>query len=134
MHPQRSFSDRYFNVILGVLCVLALAAIFTVPAFAQTTRTATITFTRPATYTDGSTIPTGTAISYEVLQGAKGSTTKPIVATITNVSTTISTGLQPGETCWQVVAVINGVKSAVSNEACKTFPFPIPEAVTITVT
>jgi hypothetical protein len=116
---------RYFVALL-------LLAVF--PAMAQTTRTAVITFTRPAVYTDGTAVAASTVLSYKVYQGAKGSTSKPVVATITATATTINSGLQPGETCWQISTVANGIESALSNEACKTFPFPATEAVTITVT
>jgi hypothetical protein len=111
----------------------ALFLFFGVAAIAQTPRTATITFTRPTAYTDGSVVSATTALSYKVFQGAKGSTSKALVGTITATNTTISSGLQPGETCWQVVVVANGVDSAPSGEACKTFAFPPTEAVTITV-
>src|SRR5687767_13360218 len=115
---------RYLAITLLLLSAVASA---------QTPRSATITFSRPTKYTDGTDIATGTALSYKVLQGAKG-TAKTVVGTITATATTINAGLQPGETCWQIIVVANGVESAASNEACKTFPFPSTEAVTITVT
>jgi hypothetical protein len=113
--------------------LVALLLFVGVVASAQTPRTATITFTRPTAYTDGTPVATSTALSYKVFQGAKGSTSKALVGTITATNTTISSGLQPGETCWQIVVVANGVDSAASGEACKTFSFPPTEAVTITV-
>lgn len=113
------------------LLALTIAA---TSAQAQTPRSAVIGFSRPTQYTDGTAVSASTALSYKVLQGAKGSASKPVVATITGTSTTINTGLQPGETCWQIVVVANGVDSAPSNEACKSFAFPATEAVTITVT
>lgn len=113
---------------------LLLLALVSTVALAQTPRTATITFTAPTEYTDGAAITSGTAISYRVFQGTKGSTSKTLVGTITSTSTTINSGLQPGETCWQVKTVINGVESVASNEACKTFAFPTPNTVVITVT
>lgn len=116
------------NLILIILIALPFAVV------AQTTRTATVTFTRPTAYVDGTPIATGTTVTYNVYQGARGSTSKARVATITATATTINTGLQPGETCWQISAVANGVESALSNEACKTFAWPATEAVTITVT
>lgn len=124
---------RGLAVALGAMFLLVLLAWCAV-ANAQGTRTAMITFTRPTAYTDGTSLPTSVVVSYSVYQGAKGSTTKPKVATITSTATTISTGLAPGETCWQVTAIANGVESALSNEACKTFAFPAPDVVTITVT
>jgi fibronectin type 3 domain-containing protein len=115
---------------LAVLGCIVLA----IPAHAQEQRTATISFTKPTKFVDGTDIPAGTVITYSVYQGAKGSSTKPKVATINGTSTTINTGLQPGETCWQVTAVANGRESAMSNEGCKSFPWPATEPVIITVT
>ena len=126
------------RLLVGAITILAAAVLLSfgmVVAHAQTvSRTATITFSKPTQYTDGTTIASGTVVTYNVYQGAKGSTSKPKVATITSTATTISAGLQPGETCWQVTAVANGVESAMSNEGCKTFPYPATETITITVT
>lgn len=121
---------------LGVYLILAapIALCVTVKADAQTARTATITFSKPTKYTDGTDIVASTVVTYNVYQGAKGSTSKSKVATIAATATTINSGLLPGETCWQVTAVANGVESAVSNEGCKTFAFPATETVIITVT
>lgn len=119
---------------LGSLLIACALVFLASPLNAQTTRTATITFTKPTKYTDGTDIAAGTAVTYNVYQGAKGSTSKSKVATITATATTINSGLQPGETCWQVTAVANGVESEMSNEGCKTFAYPATEAITITVT
>lgn len=117
-----------------MVLVALMASFLAAPVEAQTSaRTAMITFTRPTQYTDGTAIAEGTEVTYHVYQGARG-TDKPRVATITATATTINTGLQPGETCWQVTAIANGVESAMSNEACKTFEWPATEAVIITVT
>jgi hypothetical protein len=115
------------RLLLGAL----LLAVF--PAIAQTPRTATITFARPTQYVDGSALGSSVAVSYKVFQGAKGSTSKALVGTITSTSASITSGIPPGETCWQVSVVASGGESALSNEACKTFAFPSPETVTITV-
>lgn len=117
----------------GAYILIAMLIGLHVSLAAAQTRTATITFTRPTKYVDGTDIAAGTTVTYNVYQGAKGAT-KTKVATISATATTINTGLQPGETCWQVTAVANGVESAMSNEACKTFPWPATEPVTITVT
>lgn len=123
---------RFWWLYAAVIGLLLFGAVQL--AFAQTPRSATITFTRPTAYTDGTTLPSTVTVTYSVYQGAKGSTTKAKVGTITSTATTITSGLQPGETCWQVSAIANGIESALSNEGCKTFAFPAPETVTITVT
>ncbi len=118
---------KRFQFCFGLI-LLALSA------QAQSVPSATISFTAPTTYTDGTPIVAGTVITYGVWQGLKGAT-KVRVATITSTSTTISTGLLPGsEYCWTVTAIINGVGSAQSNEACKLMPFPTPSPIVITVT
>jgi hypothetical protein len=71
-------------------------------------------------------------LSYKLFQGGKGAA-KTQVATIDKSPVTINTGLQPGETCWELVVVANGVESERSNEACKSFAFPATEKVIITV-
>lgn len=136
MTGQHKDSSWLASTALVLLLLAGAAAMLfvTYKAMAQTPRTATITFTRPTQYTDGSALGSAITVTYNVYQGAKGSTSKPKVATITSTATTVSSGLQPGETCWQISAVANGVESALSNEGCKTFAFPAPETVTITVT
>lgn len=133
------------NIVAKIGVSVALCLLFAGLVMAQEPRTATITFTKPTKYVDGTDIEPGTVITYNVYQGAKGVCTlsngnlnagcnKAKVATITATATTINTGLQPGETCWQVTAVANGKESALSNEGCKTFDWPETEAVIITVT
>jgi hypothetical protein len=128
--------DRILGAVLiaiGICFALGLM-LYAKTADAQTPRAAVITFTKPTEYTDGTPIAASTTLTYNVYQGAKGSTSKAKVATITATATTINSGLLPGETCWQVSVVANGVESALSNEACKTFAWPAAETVTITVT
>lgn len=129
--PHASWLARKFWWLYA-LCI-GLMLFGAINAFAQTARTAVITFTRPVDYTDGTPIASSTAVTYVVYQGARGAT-KVKVGTISATTATISTGLQPGETCWQVSAVANGIESALSSEGCKTFTFPAPNVVTITVT
>jgi hypothetical protein len=127
----RSAALRW-GVILLLVAVLSCVGIRL--AEAQETRSATITFSAPTKYTDGSSIAQGTQITYRLYQGEKGQQ-KTLAATLTSTATKVSTGLEAGkEYCWQVTAVINGQESERSNEACKAFAFPIPETVTITVT
>ena len=112
------------------IIAIALLALASAPVFAA--NQATIKFNAPTKYEDGSTIATGTTITYNLYQGLKGAA-KTKVGTVVSGST-VTTGLQSGsDYCWQVTAVINGMESDKSNEACKAFPFPTPQAVTITV-
>jgi hypothetical protein len=123
---------RWFVLYVLVVLAIALGAIFWSPAHAQEPRTATIIFTAPTHYVDGTPIAADTPLSYHVYQGERGGQ-KQRVATITETAATIDTGLPPGEMCWEVTAVANGVESARSNEGCKFFPWPAPQTITITV-
>lgn len=127
-------SENAMKWTIVAMIGIALACVGIGAARAAEARTATITFSAPTQYTDGSSIAAGTTITYRLYQGEKGQA-KVQAATLTATATTVNTGLAAGkEYCWEVTAVINGVESAHSNEACKAFAFPTPTAVTITVT
>jgi hypothetical protein len=111
-------------MLIGFLTPLAIAQVVT--------RTATINWTAPTQNEDGS--PITDALTYNLYQGAQGSTTKPRVATGLTTGSRVVSGLPAGTVCFEVTAVNSrGGESAKSNEACKSFPFPAPNAVTITV-
>jgi hypothetical protein len=108
-----------------LLLILALPIV----ANAQAANTAVLTWTAPTTYTDGTPI-VGT-LGYNVYQGAQGSTTKTKVGAATSTTFTVSSGLASGSTvCFQVSTTQGTQESALSNEACKTFPPPTPQAPT----
>jgi len=133
MSDVPSGSGRWLVVyLLAMIAILAVSCVFTI-ANAQTARTATITFTRPTKYVDGTDIAAGTSVTYRLYQGARGAQ-KVQVTEFTGTATQVNYGLQPGETCWQVSAIANGKESELSNEGCKTFAWPATEPVTITVT
>ena len=116
----------------GALIALAIFILAMTAAYAQTANTATISFNAPTARVDGSPI-TG-ALTYKVYQGTAGQA-KAVVGTISTTTSTITTGLLGGTTyCWQVSALEGGAnESALSAEACKTFPPSPPQAVVITV-
>lgn len=114
---------------LALFLALAFLSVF---ASAQAAPTATITFSPPTAYADGTPIAAGTVLSYNLYQGEKGAA-KTKVGSVTS-PTTVTTGLQVGKSyCWAVSAVANAVEGALSDEACKSFPFPAPGKITITV-
>src|SRR5690606_2599770 len=119
---------KYRTIVL----VTALSA--TAGAFAaEAVRQATLTWTKPTEYVDGTAIPSGTPATYNVYQGAKGSTNKLRVAEGVSQLSRVVSALPPGETCFNVTAVVNGQESAYSVEGCKSFPFPAPTAPTLVV-
>src|SRR5690606_22591527 len=119
---------RLSMTLLGALMLIGACRVVQ----AQEPRIATITFHAPTKYVDGTDIAPCTVITYKLYQGSRGSE-KARVADLDAAPVIVDTGLKPGETGWQVSAVANGVESDVSNEACKTFPWPATEPVVITV-
>jgi hypothetical protein len=109
-------------------------ALVTGLALAQTPPTATLTWTAPTTYTDGTTIPTTVALSYNVYQGTSATSLTKVATGVTALTSTITTGLVDGNTYyWSVTAVANGLEGAQSNVASKTFAAVAPGTVTLTV-
>lgn len=110
----------------AVLCTLV-----TVPVFiqAQTPRTANLGWGTVTKDVEGNTI---TGVTYKVYQGPKGGTKTAVRTGLTSTTLALS-GLAPGETCWQVSANAAGGESALSNEACKSFPLPVPATTTLVV-
>jgi hypothetical protein len=99
---------------------------------AQTLNQATLNWTAPTTYTDGTPIAAGTLVTYNVYQGPSGTIkVKTPSSPLSVASVTITTGFVTGTVwCFQVSSIANGLESALSAEACKTFPFPPPSAPT----
>lgn len=116
---------KIFIRLLGAILAFSMLA-----AAAQTTaHTAAVSWTAPATNTDGTAI-TGT-LTYTLYQGtqpATGTATLASVQTgITTASATVTAGLTPGTTqCFAVAATANGVASAQSAQACAAIPFSTP--------
>lgn len=96
--------------------------------------TASVTFTAPTLQADGTAIPTGTTLTYNVYQGTASGTEVKVASGVAGSPITITTGLTSATTFyWYVTAVDSGGESAASNEACKTFPASPPGTVTITI-
>lgn len=113
--------------LLGLLLICGAA-------FAQTPPTATLTWTAPTTYTDGTAIPSTVALSYNVYQGVSPTALVKVASGVTTLTSTITTGLADGNTYyWSVTAVAGGLEGAQSNVASKTFAAVAPGTVTLTV-
>lgn len=123
---------RTRNSIFSFLIGLAL---FATAAAAQTAPTATLSWGAVTTFTDGTTIPSTSPVTYNVYQSCTSATTLVKVATgVTALTSTISTGLSDGMTCfWAVTAVAGGVEGAQSNVGSKAFAAGTPGVVTLTV-
>lgn len=114
---------------------LLLAAFLLVPALALA-HSFTEYWSAPTEYTDGTAIPAGTAITYNLYVGTAGhgsESSTPAQNAIRYLSAVYSTNLVAGEdVCATVTAVINGVESAHSNESCSVIPGSTPKAPLVT--
>lgn len=96
--------------------------------------TATLEWAAPTSYSDGSAIPAGVAITYNIYQGTSATSLSQVASGVTALTDSITTGLVDGQTYfWSVTAVANGMEGAQSNVVSKTIPFAAPGAVTLTV-
>lgn len=123
------------DVIVWVIisaCILFMLYMIMTPARAQTvSRSALVTWSAVTQDESGNTLTE--SVTYNLYQGAKGAI-KPKVQSGISATSFIVGNLPFGETCFNVTAVTaNGGESALSNEACKSFPFPKPAAPVITV-
>lgn len=106
------------------LCALAVSA------SAQVVPTATLSWVAPTAYTDGTAIPAGTVITYNVYQGTSASTLAQVATGVTALTDVISTGLTVGKTYFfAVTAVTGGLEGPQSNVGSKAF-----EVATVTLT
>lgn len=114
--------------------VLIALAIFAVLAIVRVVHAATpqltVTWTAPSNYVDGTAIGTA-AITYQLYAGASGKEVK-LGNPVTSPPYVISPTPAPGVTeCVQVTAIVNGVESAKTPEACGTIPYPAPNTPTV---
>lgn len=94
-----------------------------------------LSFTAAAKFTSGTDFPVGAVVRYHVFGALKGAEKFLIGTPISATSATISTGLEMGKTyCYVVYTEVNGngIFSAASNEACKSFDQPASVTITIT--
>jgi hypothetical protein len=120
-----------FAIFVLGLFVLCGAVLGTLAYAAAPARTAALSWTATTQDTDGNTI---TGVTYNVYQGAKGSSSKTKVAQGLTVLSYTATNLPYGETCFNVSAQTVALgESALSAEGCKSFPLPKPAAPSLTV-
>jgi hypothetical protein len=115
--------------------ILALVlTLFATLALGQTAPTATLTWTAPTTYSDGTTIPSSVTLTYNIYQGISATSLVKVATGVTAVTSSINTGLADGTTYyWAVTAVAGGLEGAQSNVGTKTFAAVAPGTVTLTV-
>lgn len=107
-----------------------ISALFLTMAEAQGAPQFTVTWTAPTAYTDGTLIGTA-AITYQLYSGASGAEVK-LGNPVTSPPYVITPAPAPGKPlCVQVTAIVNGVESVKSAEACGTMPYPAPNSPTV---
>jgi len=120
------------------LLLLACIPFISTWAWAQTP-TATLAWGAPVDYTSGQ--PISGTITYNIYQGTQTTPSTPtltkVQSGVTSTGATVTAGLTPGTTqCFAVTAVVAGVESAQSLQACKAIPLPtpgVPTTLTVTV-
>lgn len=127
---------RFLIATLSLFAFLAIASAQTVPSIPTVTKaigqTATVSWTAPTTFTDGSTIPSTDTISYSVYEATQaiGSTctsptfSTPVVTGVTTLNWVTPAYTGPGTYCYAVTDTINGVESGFSNTVQTTVPVP----------
>jgi hypothetical protein len=112
-----------YHIAVGSALVCSILAL----AQAQTTCKGTeacLSWRAPTRYTDGTSIPAGTAITYRIYRQTNG-----IMTGLSNTTSSTSIKLisQPrGEQCYAVTANIGGSESVISNIGCKLIRSPGP--------
>lgn len=118
-------------MLLGIVIIAGCAA----SAQPAPTNTATLSWTAPTTNTDGSTITAG-AVTYNIYQTPAGAVSGGVklASALADTGDVVSTQagggpIADGQTlCYNVTAVVAGVESAYSNQACKTWAAGTPVA------
>lgn len=116
------------------LSIFLASMLLAAAAMAQTAPSATLTWSAPTLYSDGTTIPSTVTITYNVYQGASATTLTKVATGVTTLTDLITTGLVDGQTYfWAVTAVANSLEGAQSNVVSKSFAAVPPGTVTLTV-
>jgi hypothetical protein len=130
----RSLKSDWLGYVLAVICLFLIAAIHS-QAYAGT---ATLTWTNPTTYTDGTAIGATDITQTRAQYGSCVGTAFGVSAgqvTFTGVVTTGTIpGLAPGSYCFQVFTTAKGVESAASNVVSKILAQPAPNPAVLSTT
>ena len=112
----------------GVLIVLLVVGV--IVGFGSSAWAATLSWTAPTTYTDGSAIPTTLTKTYNMKSGASSSGPWSSEGTTTSTSGTVSEPAA-GTTKWYTVSVtISSVESANAIPVSKSAAFKTPSPAT----
>jgi hypothetical protein len=118
---------------LELLAIFTLALLVSV-AYGQTpTNTQKVSWVAPTQYTDGTTIPSTVALTYNVYAKLGGAAETKIRAAITGTSITAGAYPVGQSNCYTITVLANGVESARSAEACAVVQALATKAVTTVV-
>lgn len=108
---------------------LLLLALLLSPAIACATDL-TLACTAPTTFTDGTPIPAGTAITFNFYGAMQGSPLALVSGAPFATCSSVRTNVNIGTLCYAATAVVNGQESAQSPQVCYTnvAPGPAPAA------
>jgi hypothetical protein len=96
----------------------------------------TLTWQPPTSYTDGTPIASGTAITYNIYGALQGELLQQLATGVT-ATTATRTSVDPGVRCYAVSAVVAGVESAQTAPVCATVAPPVanpPNGLTVAIT
>lgn len=113
---------KTFSLLLGVL--LSILA-FSAPAIATDI---TVDCVAPTKFSDGSSIPTGTTITYNLYGALQGQTKVLLAPSPLPTCHSVRQNVNPGTQCYEVTAIVAGVESDHSNESCKLIAQPKPQS------
>jgi hypothetical protein len=112
--------------------LLALAVLVAAGASAQTTPATyqvTVNYTAPTQYIDGTPIPAGTVITYNVYAGTAGPASETLAQTNVRFSSALLSGYTAGQTVYiEVTALVNGVESPRSAEVSVAVKAPVKQS------
>lgn len=125
---------KKLSIVPTLMILLTLAMVLAIAPTAAHAATPTVTLTwNPVTSNVDTTIPLAGPVTYNVYTGAAGAETQ-LKTGLTAALYILPTTPAAGQTvCAQVTAVVQGVESAKSNEACGTIQFPTPGSPTVVV-
>jgi len=124
MKYLKAFKLSLIGLVIILVTHFASAQGTTPPQF-------TITWVGPTNYIDGTPIGTA-AITYQLYAGAGSGKEAKLGSPVTSPPYVITPSPSPGTNeCVQITAIVNGVESAKSAEACATMPFPAPTSPTV---
>lgn len=111
-------------------CLSAIVLCISLNALSAFAATATVVWTNPTTYTDGSPLLAGEITASTVYRGTKADGSDlSMYKTLGPASSYIDT-ITPGTWCYAITVTAKGAESDKSNVACKTALQPKPNAPT----